>query len=227
MPSILARSLIRDVAVAVETAHANKTAATTAAEPSLHLLLPKRSDGTGIASCVPTWTSGVNSIDFIAVFHERGRALPAVVVAGFPAILAGAQAARFYRPLTITGPPCRTCVSLDQTERPRRKARRRPGVRRAGLYAFRGERAPEPKVLPWPCGPLGGIDALIALQGIEDPVERRRRAVRHGPRALDALDELKIGLLAGDIEPGGSAANSRPWRRTSRTARVTTGSIWF
>jgi hypothetical protein len=48
---------------------------------------------------------------------------------------------------------------------------------------------------------VGGIDALIALQGIEDPVERRRRAVKHGRRALDALDELKLGLLSGTIEP--------------------------
>jgi hypothetical protein len=49
---------------------------------------------------------------------------------------------------------------------------------------------------------LGGIDALIALQGVEDPVERRRRAVKHGRRALDALDELKLGLLAGTLEQG-------------------------
>jgi Class II flagellar assembly regulator len=47
---------------------------------------------------------------------------------------------------------------------------------------------------------LGGIDALIALQGIEDPTERRRRAVKHGTRALDALDELKLGLLSGTLE---------------------------
>lgn len=47
---------------------------------------------------------------------------------------------------------------------------------------------------------LSGIDALIALQGIEDPIERRRRAVKHGRRALDALDELKIGLLAGTLD---------------------------
>ena len=45
----------------------------------------------------------------------------------------------------------------------------------------------------------GGIDALIALQGIEDPPERRR-AVKHGRRALDALDELKLALLAGTLE---------------------------
>jgi len=49
---------------------------------------------------------------------------------------------------------------------------------------------------------LGGIDALIALQGIEAPAERRRRAVKHGRRALDALDELKLGLLAGTVEQG-------------------------
>ena len=47
---------------------------------------------------------------------------------------------------------------------------------------------------------LGGIDALIALQGIEDPLERRRRAVKHGRRALDALDELKLGLLSGTLD---------------------------
>jgi Class II flagellar assembly regulator len=48
---------------------------------------------------------------------------------------------------------------------------------------------------------VGGIDALIALQGIEDPVERRRRAVTQGRRALDALDELKLGLLSGTLQP--------------------------
>lgn len=47
---------------------------------------------------------------------------------------------------------------------------------------------------------LGGIDALIALQGVEDPVDRRRRAVKHGRRALDALDEVKIGLIAGTLD---------------------------
>jgi hypothetical protein len=47
---------------------------------------------------------------------------------------------------------------------------------------------------------LGGIDALIALQGIENPAERRSRAVKHGRRALDALDELKLGLLAGTLD---------------------------
>ncbi len=47
---------------------------------------------------------------------------------------------------------------------------------------------------------IGGIDALIALQGVEDPTERRRRAVRRGRSALDALDALKLGLLAGALD---------------------------
>ena len=46
---------------------------------------------------------------------------------------------------------------------------------------------------------VGGIDALIALQGVEDPTERRRGAVKRGRVALDALDELKIGLLGGTL----------------------------
>src|ERR1700748_3094712 len=49
--------------------------------------------------------------------------------------------------------------------------------------------------------PPAGIDALLALQGIEeDPIERRRRSVARGKGALDVLDDLKIGLLAGNLD---------------------------
>jgi hypothetical protein len=45
------------------------------------------------------------------------------------------------------------------------------------------------------------IDALIALQGIEeDPTERRRRSVARGRGALDVLDDLKLGLLSGNLD---------------------------
>jgi len=44
------------------------------------------------------------------------------------------------------------------------------------------------------------IDALLALQGIEeDPAERRKRSVQRGKGALDVLDDLKIGLLSGNF----------------------------
>ncbi len=45
------------------------------------------------------------------------------------------------------------------------------------------------------------IDALLALQGIEeDPAERRRRGVQRGRGALDVLDQLKLGLLSGNLD---------------------------
>ena len=44
------------------------------------------------------------------------------------------------------------------------------------------------------------IDALLALQGVdEDPGERRKRSVQRGRGALDVLDDLKIGLLSGNL----------------------------
>lgn len=46
----------------------------------------------------------------------------------------------------------------------------------------------------------GNIDALLALQGVEDSTERRRRSVARGRGALDVLDELKIGLLSGNLD---------------------------
>jgi hypothetical protein len=48
---------------------------------------------------------------------------------------------------------------------------------------------------------VAGIDALLALQGVEDATERRKRAVRRGRAALDALDELKLALLSGTLRP--------------------------
>ena len=44
------------------------------------------------------------------------------------------------------------------------------------------------------------IDALLAMQGIDDPVEKRKRSVQRGKGALDVLDDLKIGLLSGNFD---------------------------
>lgn len=59
--------------------------------------------------------------------------------------------------------------------------------------------APETRAATAPKA-AAGIDALLALQGIEDPTERRKRSVRRGRGALDALDDLKIGLLSGSLD---------------------------
>lgn len=49
---------------------------------------------------------------------------------------------------------------------------------------------------------VGGIDALLALQEVDSTEERRKRAVKKGRVALDVLDELKIGLLSGELTIG-------------------------
>ena len=49
---------------------------------------------------------------------------------------------------------------------------------------------------------VSSLDALMALQGVEDFKERKKRAVVKGRNALDALDALKLGLLDGSVDGG-------------------------
>ena len=50
---------------------------------------------------------------------------------------------------------------------------------------------------------LGSLDALIALQEVDGPLGRRRRAIGRAGRLLDALDGLKLALLDGDVDEVG------------------------
>jgi hypothetical protein len=71
----------------------------------------------------------------------------------------------------------------------------------AGGFAVAAQEAAAGSGTPTALRTVGGIDALLALQGIEDPITRRKTAVKRGRMALDALDELKLGLLGGTLEP--------------------------
>lgn len=42
---------------------------------------------------------------------------------------------------------------------------------------------------------LASLDALLALQDVEGPLERKRRAVGRAGRILDVLDDVKLSLL--------------------------------
>ena len=48
---------------------------------------------------------------------------------------------------------------------------------------------------------VGSIDALLALQEVGGPLERRRRAVRRAGVILDVLDDVKLSLLEGEVPP--------------------------
>ena len=49
--------------------------------------------------------------------------------------------------------------------------------------------------------PVSSIDALLALQSVGTPLERRRRAVGRAGRILDILDDVKVSLLEGELSP--------------------------
>ncbi len=46
---------------------------------------------------------------------------------------------------------------------------------------------------------IQSVDALLALQGVEDATERRKRSVRRGNSALELLDALKVEIIEGRV----------------------------
>jgi hypothetical protein len=46
---------------------------------------------------------------------------------------------------------------------------------------------------------IQSVDALLALQGVEDATERRKRSVKRGNSALELLDALKVEILEGRV----------------------------
>ncbi len=62
--------------------------------------------------------------------------------------------------------------------------------------------APAPAGGVAPVLQAGGIDAILALQGVDGAGEGRRKALRHGHNMLDTLEEMKADLLAGRIGEG-------------------------
>ena len=90
--------------------------------------------------------------------------------------------------------------------------------RTAGGFSVAEEAAPRTTQPVASLRTVGGIDALMALQGQDETAERRRRAVTRGRTALDALDELKVEVLSGTLGP------STLMRLKSVTADLTDGS---
>lgn len=47
--------------------------------------------------------------------------------------------------------------------------------------------------------PATSLDALLALQAVEDPLLKKKKLVRRGTQLLDTLEEMKADLLAGHV----------------------------
>lgn len=76
-------------------------------------------------------------------------------------------------------------------------------TRRAGGAAAPGfsvgAEGPQRVASSAPASAVTALDALMALQGEGDPMQRRARQARRGRLALDALDELVKGLVLGTL----------------------------
>jgi hypothetical protein len=70
----------------------------------------------------------------------------------------------------------------------------------AGGFTVGNDNAPSPASATTAASALNSIDALLALQGVEDAVERRRRFAKRGVKALDMLDALKLEILEGRMD---------------------------
>jgi hypothetical protein len=70
----------------------------------------------------------------------------------------------------------------------------------AGSFTVSEQEAPRNTAAAGLLRAISTVDALIALQGVEDTSERKKRAVAKGRNALDLLDTLKLGLLDGSVD---------------------------
>jgi Class II flagellar assembly regulator len=69
-----------------------------------------------------------------------------------------------------------------------------------GTFTVSEEEAPRNSTAAGSLRAISTVDALMALQGVEDPAERKKRALIKGRNALDVLDSLKLGLLDGSVD---------------------------
>jgi hypothetical protein len=69
-----------------------------------------------------------------------------------------------------------------------------------GSFSVNEEDAPRNSTAAASLRSISTVDALIALQGVDDPRERKKRALVKGRNALDVLDTLKLGLLDGSVD---------------------------
>jgi hypothetical protein len=78
------------------------------------------------------------------------------------------------------------------------KARATGGGQGFQLPTVGGASAPAAAASVSSLSPVMNVSALLALQDVGTPTERKRKAVRRAARMLDALDEMKLNLLSGE-----------------------------
>ena len=70
----------------------------------------------------------------------------------------------------------------------------------SGGFSVSEQEAPQNTPATTALRSVSSLDSLMALQGIEGPTERKKRAVAKGRNALDVLDDLKLAMLDGSLD---------------------------
>ena len=55
---------------------------------------------------------------------------------------------------------------------------------------------------PASVAPTTSLDALLALQAVEDPLLKKKKLVRRGLNLLDTLEDIRADLLVGRLGEG-------------------------
>lgn len=79
-----------------------------------------------------------------------------------------------------------------------RSARRTSGPGRAFRPATAGGSQRTAALRAGP-GAVANLETIISLQSVDEVQDRRRRAMSQGGEVLDLLDELKVGVLSGEV----------------------------
>ena len=80
------------------------------------------------------------------------------------------------------------------------RSAQRPGA--GGMFQL-DDTAATPRAAPTAApATASGIEALLALQAVEDPLFARRKALRRGSALLDALAAAQADLLTGEVGEG-------------------------
>jgi len=98
-----------------------------------------------------------------------------------------------------------TALRIDTTKSTSSVNGRSNAARTSGGAAFQpiGGETPARVAGTAPMTAPAELSSLLALQGVEDPLQgRRKRAVSRGTDLLDSLDEVKADLLVGRVSEG-------------------------
>ena len=69
-------------------------------------------------------------------------------------------------------------------------------------FSLEGGQAAARAASAGPLSATAGIEALLALQAVEDPLLAKKKALRRGNALLDTLEVIKADLLLGQVSEG-------------------------